>query len=209
MSDPTKSSGAGTEQSGAQSAEPKHISPEDHKRAIDDAMKFKAELKATREKLSLFEKAQKEAEEKKLTESGEYQKLIQLKEQKISELEQKMQETEGNLSGLKKSLFDAAKLNAVRDRLPGTVKNPAYLSFIDVDKIAINPETNEIDLDSVDRVATEFVKTHPDLIKSDPTRLPGGAAQAVTKLTHDQWLKLPLKEKKLRLKDVEGIKLKT
>lgn len=209
MSDTQKPSGAGDAESGAPASDnskSKTVSYDDHKRLLDDAMKFKAKLKETEAKLSEFEKSKKDAEEKKLAESGEFQKLIQIKESKIGELESKLGGLEENLSGLKKSLFDAAKLNAVRDRLPGTVKNPAYMNFIDVDAVAINPETNEIDLDSVDRVVDIFVRNHPDLLKTDPKRLPGDAARTAARLSWEQWNTLPSKEKKAQLKNVEGFK---
>lgn len=181
----------------------KFILESDHKRALDDMKKYKAQVADLQTRLSEFDKRDKEIQEKKLAEAGEYQKVIKLKEDRIAELARQVEETKASEDGLKRTLFNGLKLSTVTERLPGRLKNRDYASFIDLDQVALNPETNEIDMDSVDKVVNSFVKQHPSLLETNPKVLPGGMARPAQKLSYEEWLNLPLKEKKLRRKDVE------
>lgn len=201
MSEVNTGSGAPTPTSGAQ-GEPKSIKPEDHQKAIDDLMRFKKEAQETKAKLDELLRERQKVEEKKLADAGEYQKLLQIKEAESNDLKLKLKEREQNEESLRRTLFDAAKLNAVRERLPGQLHRPEYMNFIDIDKVAINPQTSEIDLQSVESVVQDFVKSHPHLLKTDPVRLPNGSPSAVMNLTYEQWTKLPLKERKARMAEV-------
>ena len=198
MSESNKGSGAATSEDSAPKEinTGKIINESDHKRALDDMLKYKSQVKDLQSKLSEFEKKDKDAQEKKLAEAGEFQKIIAIKEAQLKEKEE-------SEKYLRKTLFDAAKLNAITERLPGKLKHRDYASFIDLDKVALNPETNEISLDTVDAVVNDFVKSHPSLLETNPRILPSGAPMAPTDLSYDSWLKLPLKEKKARFKDVK------
>jgi chromosome segregation ATPase len=224
MSNPTNSAGGANGSTGAggagesgtnqtditnagQATDDKPVSRESYLRAMDQ---LKAEQRARKElEAKLAEQARKDQDEieKHLMKSGEVQKLIQLKDEKIDTLSKKTMELESNYNGLKSELTSAAKLQAVVSRLPGQLEHPAYMSFIDVDKIILNPETNEIESDSVDAVVNDFVKNHGKLLKTDTRTLPNGTPRtAGPKLSYSEWLRLPPKEQRARLKDVEGFK---
>lgn len=202
MSEANQGSGAPIQPGGA-SAE---IKADDHKRALDDLMKFKKQAQETQAKLDQILKEKEKENEKKLGEAGEFQKIIALKEQNINDLSSRLKNLQDEEQNLRQVLFDSAKLNAVRERLPGQLKRPEYMTFIDIAKVAINPDTKEIDTQSVESVVSEFLKTHPDLLKTDPIKLPGGTAMPGMKLSTAEWAKLPIAEKRKRISEVDGFK---
>jgi len=182
------------------------VSLDTHRRTLSSLKNAQLRMKELEQRVSEWETKQRADEEKVLQEKGEWTKLVELKTKQLMEMQAKLAEREAQESALKRTLFDAAKLQAVRERLPGQLLRPEYAQFIDVDKIAMNPETNEIDEDSVAMVTDEFVRSHAGLLKRDGRQLPNGSPSATAKLSYEEWLKLPAKEKPKRMKDVEGFK---
>jgi predicted nuclease with TOPRIM domain len=158
--------------------------------------KLQSQVKDIQQKLEAFEQKERELEEKRLSEQGEYKKLLELERKKRLEEEQKRTQYQ-------KDLLDAHKLNAIKERLPGKITRPEYYSFIDTDKIAIDPETGIIDEASIIEAVNQFVETHGRLLERQGSPgLPQNAAKDGTSINFDQWKNLPLKEKKARMKDV-------
>lgn len=182
------------------------VSLDTHKRLLSQYKTAQLKLKEYESQLNLKQEQERKLQEEKLTKDGEWQKLVALKEQEAASAKQEAERLKAAEASLKKNLFDAAKLQAVRERLPGQLIRPEYMNFIDVEQVVLNPETNEIDESSIDLVVNDFVKNHAALLKTDPLRLPNGNAKPATRLTHDEWLRLPAKEKRSRMKDVEGFK---
>lgn len=182
------------------------VSLDTHRRTLASLKNTQLRLKELEQRAAEWESKQRDAEEKVLQEKGEWSKLVELKTKQLMEMQAKLAEREAQENALKRTLFDAAKLQAVRERLPGQLIRSEYAQFIDIDKVIMNPETNEIDEDSVAVVADEFVRAHSGLLKRDSRQLPNGSPSASAKLTYEQWLKLPAKEKPKRMKDVEGFK---
>jgi len=170
---------------------------ESYRRVLADHKKSKARAEELEAKLALIEKKEKELEEKSLKEQGEYKKLLEI-EKKKREIE------ESKRIQYEKDLLDAHKLNAVKEKLPAKVKRNEYYSFIDTDKILIDKETGIIDEASLESVANDFITNHSALLdKPSVKNLPQDAAKGTaTKLTLEDWKKLPLKEKKKRMVDV-------
>jgi hypothetical protein len=170
---------------------------ETYSRVLSQHKKTKSENEQLAAELEAYRRKERELEEKRLSEQGEYKKLLELERKKRMEEEGKRQQYE-------RDLLDAHKLNAVRERLPGKIKRPEYYSFIDVSKVVIDPETGIVDDRSVVEVVDGFVKEHGFLIERQGTRdLPYNApGTGHSELTYEQWLKLPLKEQKARRKEV-------
>ena len=145
----------------------------------------------------------KEIEERKLQESGEWKKIAELKEQEALQAKQAAEEEKRRAENLNSTLIKSQKLQAVTEKLPGKLERPEYMAFIDVSKVVMNPETGEIDDTSVESVVQDFVKVHSKLLKSDPKFLPNGNAKPTTTLKYEDWLKLPVKEKRTRFKEVD------
>lgn len=192
--DPAAGSDAG---SGAGSA-PNTVSYESHQKLLDQLKKTKEKEKEMAEKLKSFEDRDREANEIKLKETGEYKKILENRDKEIEALKNQAE-------SFKKNLYNGAKLQAVVDKLPGKIKNKDYLSFIDIDKVAIDPETNHIDEKTVDEVVSEFTKFHSSLMElGGKVKLPNDSSKNDSaSLSYQEWLALPLAEKNKRIKDVK------
>ena len=173
--------------------------PVDYKsysRVVGTNKKLQSQVKDIQQKLEAFEQKERELEEKRLSEQGEFKKLLELERKKRLE-------EEGKRAQYQKDLLDAHKLNAVKEKLPGKIKRNEYYGFIDVDKIAIDPETGVIDESSIAEVVNSFVEQHGSLIERQGSAgLPQNAAKDGGSISYEQWKELPLKEKKARMKDV-------
>lgn len=170
---------------------------ETYSRVLSQHKKTKSENEQLAAELEAYKRKERELEEKRLSEQGEYKKLLEMTRKQLADEESKRLE-------YATQLLDQHRLNAIKERLPGKIKRPEYLSFIDVSKVAIDPETGMVDERSVVEVVDGFVKEHGFLIERQGTRdLPYNApGSGQSELTYEQWLKLPLKEQKARRKEV-------
>lgn len=168
-----------------------------YRHALADAKNHKKRAEELQARLADFERKEQELVENRLKEQGEYKKLLEIERQKRTEEEKKRAHYE-------KSLLDAHKLSAVREKIPGKLKRSEYYSFIDTDKIILDHETGEIDQNSLEAVVNSFIQDHGALIeRQGSVGLPQNAASGSTNnLTYEAWLALPLKEQKLRRKEV-------
>ncbi len=138
------------------------VAYETYKKAVDEA-------KAAKAKVAEFEKSKREAEESKLKQDGEYKKLLEQREQELKETQEK-------LSGTEKKISESRKLNAFLGAVPGDVPKQ-YWGLIDLDGIAVDPETGMPDPASVKKAAAEFEKSHPEVVKKpNKGKLPTDAA---------------------------------
>jgi predicted nuclease with TOPRIM domain len=174
--------------------------PVDYKsysRVVGTNKKLQSQVKDIQQKLEAFEQKERELEEKRLSEQGEYKKLLDLERKKRLEEESKRAQYQ-------KDLLDAHKLNAVKEKLPGKIKRNEYYGFIDVDKIAIDPETGVIDESSIVEVVNSFVEQHGSLIERQGSAgLPQNAAKYSNALSYEQWKRLPPSEKRKRMVDIK------
>ena len=170
---------------------------ETYSRVLSQHKKSQAEAEAVKARLAEYEAREKEREEKRLAEEGNYKQLLENERKARAEEEAKRKDYE-------RKLIDGHKLNAVLEKLPGKIKRPEYYSFIDTDKIIIDPSTGEIDERSLEIVKSEFLQNHGSLLeRASGTGLPYNAPTTQSGgLTYDQWLQLPLKEQKTRRKEV-------
>lgn len=169
------------------------------------------QLKTTQQKMADFEKRitdyearDKQLQEQKLTQSGEWQKVLELREQQIAELNAKLNESSTKAKNLEDTLVGSIKLQTVLAKLPAPLADNSYMQFIEVDKVVLNPETGEIDEASAEIVAQDFVKKHARLLSADAKHLPNGNAKAAGRLSYQDWLRLPLNDRRARVGDVEG-----
>lgn len=168
-------------------------------KAVNQEKNAKARLKETEDKLAKYEAARKEEEETKLKQQGEYKKLLGQRDKQLQDLEESNKQ-------LKKSMLDSVKLSKVIEKIGGRVKRNEYLNFIDVDKIPYDEETKSFDDEMIKSVASDFVKSYTELIDFKTGKLPSDAASAAETLSYDEWRKLPLKDKKAKLKLVKDYK---
>lgn len=182
--------------SGGVEPQDKAPSYESHKKLLGEKKKTAEENAALKAKLAEFEKSQKAAMEAKLLEENNLKELLKLREEEL------MKERSSR-EGMEASIQRAMKLNAIQSALDGRLSEK-YFDLVDADQIAINPTTGRPDETSVAKFAKAFSAKYPEIVmKGTSAQLPNDAAGgAVTKLTYEKWLTLPLKEQKARLKEV-------
>lgn len=175
------------------------VSYETHTKLLDEKKSLKARNEELANKLAEFERSKEETERKKLEEQGEYKKLLEAERKQKEELASR-------LTGIETTMIEHAKRSAVLKNIKGSVMEK-YQSFIDVSKVAYDPETGEVDATTAKMVADEFQKEHKVLISS--STIPGMPPQDApkggdTKMTPAQWRALKSsKEMKEKFKDVD------
>ena len=98
--------------------------------------------------------------------------------------------------------LQAKQMKSILDAVPGELPRK-YWDLVDLEKVPM--EGDIVDEFSVSKYVEEFTKSFPEIIKpKESRRMPTDTAPADSggKLTYEQWQALPLKEKQLRIKDV-------
>lgn len=167
----------------------KQVSYESYRRVL-------SEKKKMQERLVKFENEQKKLAEKKLKETDNFKELLELREKELSETKQELEQR-------RESEVNARKLHSFLDTLDGKI-HKKYWGYVPIEKIIVDPDTNEIDKMSITKVVNEFRKEFPEIITvQESNRLPRNAPQQTTTgLTYDEWKALPLSEMRKRQKDI-------
>ena len=149
------------------------------------------------QKLSLFEQKEKQIEEEKLFEQGEYKKLLADREKENRRLKEEAEQW-------KQSAVKREKLHAFQEALGGKLADPRYFSFVNTDAIAVDPETNMIDEASLKATVNEFVQQHGRLVDFGGAKLPNGAPSSSSSRvpSYEEWLTMPYEEKLKHKKSV-------
>ncbi len=173
----------------------KPIARDSYLKAVDEAKKAKARAREAEARLAQIEAEKDAAKRKKLEKDGEYQKLLEAERKEREKLAAQLaQATEREQARAKLTAF----VSTIEHKIP---KN--YLGLVDLDEIAIDPDTGEVDGTSVAAYVDKFKTTYPEILvganrRSMPNEAPPGGA----KLTYEQWLTLPTEEMKRRRKEV-------
>lgn len=204
-----KGSGGADQNAGGNSGEnqdPKEqkdvVKYETYKKVLDEKKRRDGELDELKKRLNTLEAEKAEKEKKEAEAKGDLQKLLELERQEKAKARQELDEIKGTLAS-------GSKLKAVLDSINGKV-DEQYWKLLDLDKVVIDPNTGLPDQTSVQAAAKEF-ETNYALVIKKPTsaKLPNDAPQGGGgKLTYEAWLKLPLKEKGERMKEVMELKYK-
>jgi len=141
----------------------------------------------------------KETKDAELKKQGKFKEALDEKEKELAGL--KDQVAEG-----KKQRVDSRKLSHFLDGLEGDLKK-SYWNLVDIDSIKVDDDGQPM-ADSVKAAIDKFRVDYPEIIgkKAGPGMNPGDPKPPGSgKISHETWKKLPLKEMKSRLKDVEGL----
>lgn len=169
---------------------PRSVSYDSYKKAVDEA-------KAAKKKADELERKEKQREEAALAEQGNYKKLLEQRETELKDERKKYSE-------LNSKVTESRKMNAFLGAVSGEIPDK-YWGLVDLDAVAVDPETGKPDEASVKAAAEAFEKQYPDVVKK-PTRskLPNDAPNGGSaKLKYVDWLKLPDDQKAKRMKDVD------
>lgn len=173
-------------------------------RILEESKKYKEGYQTFKQKQEAIEAQKVQEEEERLRKEGQFSTIIEQREAKINELEETLNKTMDEVKSRDTAITNFKKAQAFQAALGGTLKKEAYWNHVDFDKIAINPETGSIDKSSLDLVVNDFSQSYGELVDFGnnpnlPNQTPRGGSG---KLTHAQWTKLPLAERKKRMKDV-------
>jgi hypothetical protein len=167
MSNPNDGSAAPQDASGSPEKESLQdkVAYETYRRVLAEAKKYKDQNK-------LLEDEKNKNHESKLKENNEWKALAEAKTSQVDSLERAYKEqNEQIVNGMKYQEFEK--------HLGGKLKDKDYATFIDFDKIVINPETKRVDDESVKGVVSDFVKRHSHLVEfQNGKRMPNEAASS-------------------------------
>lgn len=194
------SSGSNPAASGSQDAS---LDPNDSAPKAEDKVSYETYQKLLGEKkkrdleLTEFKKREKDREEQELKQKEDYKKLLALRDEEL-------EKTRSELAQSKSTLENGAKLQAFLDALDGQVEQQ-YWGLIDLNQVVLNPETGLPEDVSVKKAALEFKTKYGLVIKqAGSNKMPHDAPKGSGSvgLSYEEWLKLPAKDMRARLKDV-------
>jgi chromosome segregation ATPase len=143
---------------------------EEWEKLLKQRKKTQSENAELKQRLAALEAAEKQREEDVLAQQAQYKELADRYKSQLEEVKQEKGQLESNF-------LDAHKLNAFRERLPGAIKKSEYYSFVNLDKIIVDPDSKQIVEDSVDELVNDFITQYPDLYTArDSKKLPSDAA---------------------------------
>lgn len=173
-------------------------------RILNESKEYKEKYQSYKAKEDEYQSKIAREEEERLKKEGQFNVLLEQREQKIKELEGLVSHTKQELDSREESILNLKKASAFERQLGGKMKSNKYWSLVDFNNIAVNPDTGEIDKDSLTQYAGNFIKSHRELIDFGANgNLPNGTPNGGSgSLSYEQWQKLPLKDKQKRMKDV-------
>lgn len=186
--------GTGNTEAKFDSASGDKVSYETYKKAVDDLKRWKSQAEE-------LEGAKKAQEEEALKKKGDLAKLLELREKELAELKESQ-------AYMEQTLTDGSKLDTFLDSMKaahGTIPKH-YWGLVDLSSIVIDPNTGMPDPGSVKEQVTAFAQQYPEVISpvNGKGSLPGESAKRTdSELSYEQWLKLPLAEKRKRIKEVK------
>lgn len=117
------------------------------------------QLKNKGEELEELRDFKRRFEEQEAKKKGDYEALIKSRDAELAEWKTRATEYERNL-------VEGQKLSAFINKLPGKIRREEYLSFVDLEDIALDPSTNRVDESSVDMAVNRFLEKHGDLLEA-------------------------------------------
>jgi DNA repair exonuclease SbcCD ATPase subunit len=173
-------------------------------RILEESKKYKEGYQTFKQKEEETKKQQQEREEARLKKEGQFNVLLEQRESTIKELEEQLNSIKNELGSRDQAITNFRKAAAFEKEIGGKLKKDSYWSHVDFDKIAINPETGEIDTHSLSTEANRFSEEFKELIDfGNVANLPNSSASGKGALSYEQWKRLPLAERKKRMKDVK------
>lgn len=179
------------------------VSYESYDKLMKQRKADQEENRKIREELDAIKADRERQAQEKAQKDGDWQKVIEAKNQENASLKEKVGNLESELGNLNKSFDDATKLQAVADKLPGKLKKKEYFNFIDTSKIVTDPETGALLENSVEEVANNFIENYGELLDiKKGTTPPADGPNSTQAITKEQWKKMSLADKRKNLKYV-------
>jgi hypothetical protein len=182
------------------------VAYETYQRLLDQRKADQAKLKTFEEKEAELERQRKELEESKLKDEGNWKALLEAREEKLIELANQKTEYENKVLMFEQQFQEAAKLQALQEAIGGKFKHKSYYNLVDTDKIIVNPESGEIDQDSVKKYADSFLKEHKELIAFSKPPVNDRAPGQSGSMTYEEWLVLAKTDPKKAKEKIKEVK---
>ena len=172
----------------------------DKKVAYETYQKILAEKKAATAKVKEHEDNLKRIEEDRLKKDGDWKGLIDARENEIINLRKSLEETSSRFDKLNSRVTNGEKLSSVLSQLGADVPSK-YYGLIDIEDVAINPETGDIDAMTAKKVAERFKVEYPEVLKKSvhSGMMGAGHGNGVAgsgSIKHSDWMKLPYDKQK-------------
>ena len=150
--------GNDSEQNNANSQESKTVTRDAYERLLNQRKKDQSRLKE-------LEAKEQERQEQEQLKRGEYEKVMQLKEERIKTLQSEIesrnaQEQEGK------------KIMAFMDKLGADISEKDYLSLVDIDSILVDPESGQVDQLSLEKEVNRFSQKYWKVIDRKEKKSP-------------------------------------
>lgn len=158
-----------------------------NERLLNQSKEWKSEAQKAKDLEAERQRQVEEERENKLREQGQFKQLLSQREKELEETRKELEQERGKTKEANDTLLEARKLSAFENRLGGRLKNDKYLGFVDTSEIVVNPETNEIDVSTVDSVVKSFLSEHKELVDFQAGKMPNVDGSNTTPVTHDRW----------------------
>lgn len=175
-----------------------HVAYETHRKLLGEKKAAAERARVAEARTAELEAEDKARTEKKLQDDGEHKKMLEIREKELAEARAKIAASDAQMA-------DSRKLDAFLNTLEGKVDRK-FWNHIDLEKVIIDPTTNEVDEMSVTKAVEQFKAEYPEIINIPgkgsglPPESPKGGS--VTPSSVDEWKKLPLKERKEKMAEV-------
>ena len=165
--------------------------------ALKEEKKKLAEKNAAiQAELDKFKQDAEKAKEESLKQQGEYKKLWEDEKLSKAEISEKLKQKEAKELTLR-------KVDVVMQELGVPLAKAEYWNFMNLDRIPVDEATQDIDVNIAKQVASDFMRDFPELLAKKKGSIPGDAPKGTSSLSYEEWNKLPLADKKARMKDVK------
>lgn len=170
--------------------------PENFLKLLAQRKSDMVKLREYEKKLSLFEEQDRLKREEEQRNRGEFDKILKSREEEIEAYKKREKQIHEELR------VEHSK-QAFLSLLPGKLANPDYLNLIPVNQIKYNAD-GDIDMKNLESLVENWKKSHFRLIDmpGSNAQLPNHSAERKKGLSHAEWVKLPIKEKKIRIGEV-------
>jgi len=172
-----------------------NVAYETHRKLLSEKKVLQEKFKDQETELQKYREEKSALEEQRLKDSGDYEALKTLAEERAKTAEKK-------LAGIEDSLLDARKLNAIIDGVQGTISKK-FFSFIDIGSVIMNPETGELDSTSVTKAVEAFQTNYPELIQTKGNNFPApnapDSSKKVGSVSYEEFAKMDKLERKKNL----------
>lgn len=158
-----------------------NVSFDTHKRLLRQTKNTQSENQELKQQLADIQAQDEARAQDALAKNQEWKQLADRREEKIVQLEKTITDNDDHLD-------KSVKLQAFLNKVPGKLSD-AYFGHVPLDKIAMNPDTREVDSESVELVVNDFLKDHGRLIdRNDSKKLPSDASRGGAALTYKEEL---------------------